>query len=1001
MKLHRVFAAMSVLLLASVTAFAQLTTGNLTGTVTTAGAPLPGVTVSLTAPTLQGTRTAVTDSNGAYNFQGLPPGDYTVSFALEGLQTITHTVKISVSQTSRSDADLKVNAVSESITVTASSPAVLETQQVQSNITSHLVENLPMGRTLVATTNLAPNVTATGPNGGLIIAGGQSYDSTYYVDGAVVNEVLRGQPQNLFIEDALQETTVQSGAISAEFGRFTGGVVTAVSKTGGNTLTGSLRDTVERPSWTSQSKFKPFTITSNNLQSEYEGTLGGPIVKDRLWFFGAGRYFNLNTPQAFTSIPGDSTVVPYSATDKEERLELKLTGQITNNHSLSGSYFNISRHQTGNCQGGCLEAAALQAPRSLPNKFYTLNYDGVITKNFFLEGNYAKQLFSFVGGGGVQGPPETNTPINVIPAGGYANNPLFCGNCSSAEQRNNQNAKLKGTYFWSPKNWGTHNLSVGVENYSDFLKGNNEQSGSNFVIWDFDNPSRAANGDLNLNMAPGDGLIIWFPILQQSQGNKLNTRSLFANDKWDFGSHWSFNVGARYDKNHAHNQAGATIANDSKISPRLGAIYDVMGNGKVRLNASYSEYVSKIAEGNVADVSSPAGAGSYLYWYYAGDPLVGLTPAQMNQQIFSWFNSVGGTKNTDFLLGGATSGISTIINGTLKSPGVKEWTGGIGSQLTPRAFLRADYQYRKWNNFYTQVVNTTTGKVFDPLAGQNLDLNLVENTNDFKRTYRAIILQGDYKPFTRLDVGGNWTHSKLYGNITGENAGGGPFVSTGPGYYPEIFGFANNNPTGPLAQDQPNKVRAWVSYDQPTPFGNWNFSWLHRYDSGTPYSAVGSIYVVKNSRCPTCPVNSFGYDAVHINSSTTGNYFFSARGAYRTDNITNDDLAVNWSIPVSRASFFIEAKAFNVFNRQGVINVNTQVLTASNANCIQTTGANVGKRCVGFNPFTETPVEGVNYVFGSQFGKPVNPTGGTLGRPSATGDVQFPRTYRLSFGLRF
>ena len=76
MRFHRVLAALSVLLLASVSAFAQLTTGNLTGTVTTAGAPLPGVTVSLAAPTLQGTRTAITDSNGAYNFQGLPPGDY-------------------------------------------------------------------------------------------------------------------------------------------------------------------------------------------------------------------------------------------------------------------------------------------------------------------------------------------------------------------------------------------------------------------------------------------------------------------------------------------------------------------------------------------------------------------------------------------------------------------------------------------------------------------------------------------------------------------------------------------------------------------------------------------------------------------------------------------------------------------------------------------------------------------------------------------------------------
>jgi len=294
----------------------------------------------------------------------------------------------------------------------------------------------------------------------------------------------------------------------------------------------------------------------------------------------------------------------------------------------------------------------------------------------------------------------------------------------------------------------------------------------------------------------------------------------------------------------------------------------------------------------------------------------------------------------------------------------------------------------------------TGEKPIDPLAGLTFDRNLIENTNDFERNYRAIILQGDYKALTRLDIGGNWTHSKLRGNITGENSGGGPFVSAGPGYYPEFFGFANNNPVGPLPQDQPNKVRLWASYDQPSPFGNWNFSWLHRYDSGTPYSAVGSVYVVQNSRCPTCTKNTFGYDPVHIYSSLTGNYFFSQRGAFRTDNIQADDLAVNWSIPVSRASFFVEAKAFNVLNRQGVTSVNAQVLTATSSSCIQTTGANKGKRCAGFNPFTDTPVEGVNYVLGKQFGQPVNPSGGTFGRPTS-GDVQFPRTFRVSLGLRF
>ena len=85
-----------------------------------------------------------------------------------------------------------------------------------------------------------------------MISGAPSYENTFYVDGSVINETLRGQPQNLFIEDALQETTIQTGAISAEYGRFTGGVVTAISKSGGNDFTGSLRDSLTNPKWTSQ-----------------------------------------------------------------------------------------------------------------------------------------------------------------------------------------------------------------------------------------------------------------------------------------------------------------------------------------------------------------------------------------------------------------------------------------------------------------------------------------------------------------------------------------------------------------------------------------------------------------------------------------------------------------------------------------------------------------------------------------------------------------------------
>jgi outer membrane receptor protein involved in Fe transport len=985
MKSTRCSAVFAVLFLVVAAGAMAQTTANLTGTVMVSGSALPGATVTITSPNLQGSRVAYTDVNGNYNFAGLPPGTYTVRVEMESMQSATRTIQLGLSTTSRADADLKLTAVADSITVTAGAPAVLETTEVQSNISAKLIENLPIGRTLLATASLAPGVTSNGPGGATMISGAQSFDSTFYVDGAVVNEVLRGQPQNLFIEDAIQETTVQAGAISAEYGRFTGGVVTAISKSGGNDFSGSLRDSVNNPTWTSQGALGE-ARPSSNLQNTYEATLGGRIIRDRLWFFGAGRDFDLNTQQFLSAATAGDPLIPFSAGTKERRLEGKLTGQVTAKHSLTGSYLDLKRDETNICQFGCLEPLTIDASRSLPNSFATLAYNGIITNNFLIEGIAAKQTFKFVNSG-ADGPaaPEVGTTINVVNRNAFAGFPSFCGGCpGGTDHRDNHNYKLKGSYFLSSKSLGTHDITGGGEDYRDTLKTNNYQSASNFEIFTFNNPARDAGGNLLLNMGKDSGFVIFWPILSPSKGNDFTTRSGFVNDKWDVNSHLNLNVGVRYDHNTGQNEAHDQVANDSKFSPRLGLVYDLFGNGRLRLNASYSQYVSKIANGNVGDVTSPSGSPSLAYWIYDGPAIRNATTAQFLQQTFAWFNSVGGTSNTDFLLGGGTAGIQTQIRQQLKSPGVSEWTTGLGGRLGPNGFLRADVQYRKWNDFYTQTVTQANGTVFDPLIGQNVDLNLVQNSNDFTRTYRALLMQGGYKFLNRINLGANWTYAKLRGNITGETANSGPVTSAASNtFYPEFNNFAESNPVGFLNADERNKIRAWASVDVPTFLGNFNFSVLQRFDSGTPYSAVGTIFNVGGDNCPTCQQNTFGYAS--LNPASTTNYFFGPRGQFRTDNIMATDVAVNYFLPISRAQIFIEGELINAFNRQAVVNVDTTVDTSFTDPTLQS-----------FNPFTTKPVAGVNYRLGPDFGKPLNPTTGTT-----AGDFQTPRTYRVSVGLKF
>src|SRR5688572_18241291 len=317
------------------TLVAQSTTGTLVGTVTSDGEPLPGVTVTVTSPALQGSRTAVTGEAGGYHFPALPPGDYTVAFDLEGMHRIEKSAVVGLSQTARADAEMTLTSLAEEITVTASPPAAVETTEISVSFDVETINQLPTGRTIDDIVALSPGVTEAGPNDQITISGSMSFESLFLVNGVVVNENVRGQPNPLYIEDAVQETTVLTGGVSAEFGRFTGGVVSTVTKSGGNEFSGSLRSSLTNDDWTEKSDFAAQLDPIDGTNSAYEATLGGRIIRDRLWFFAAARSEERDTgAQTF------DTAIPYDTTRDDRRIEGKLTGLITNQHTLVASYID-------------------------------------------------------------------------------------------------------------------------------------------------------------------------------------------------------------------------------------------------------------------------------------------------------------------------------------------------------------------------------------------------------------------------------------------------------------------------------------------------------------------------------------------------------------------------------------------------------------------------------------------------------------------------------------
>jgi hypothetical protein len=975
-----------VLLFCPLALFAQATTGILIGTVTSEGAPLPGVNVTVTSPALQGTRSATTGDGGGYTFPALPPGDYTVSFDLSGMQPLKKRVTVNVSQTSRADVEMKLSAISEALTVTAAAPAAIETSEVAANFNIQQINELPVGRTIDDTILLAPGVTEAGPNDQITISGSHSYDNLILVDGVVVSENLRGFVNPLYIEDAVQETTVLSGGVSAEFGRFTGGVVSTITKSGGNEFTGSFRDSLSNPNWTEKTNYAGQADPLDQLNSTYEGTLGGRILRDRLWFFAAGRYATRDERRQTTQ-----TNIPYDFTQDDHRYEGKLTGAITPKHNAVVSYINSRDKRDNTISSGRVVDLRSLTPFDRPRSLLSINYNGIITNSFLIEGQYSRMNDKFVNGAETRDLIEGTLLLDAS-SGNRMWSPTFCGSPCPAKERDNKSWQGKGSYFLSTRATGNHSLVGGVEEFHQLRNENNYQSGSDLRIH---GTIIQVGSEVFFGVNPSNAEIEYDPVPALSHTSDFAVRSFFANDKWDLSDRFNFNVGIRYDKAYGTDQAGNKTVDDSAFSPRLAASYDLKGDGHNRFSATYGRYVSKVDQGP-ADNTATAGRYASYYWDYngpilnpAGTPTSQLLPVrEVIKRVFDWFNGVGGTKNTEFLTSVHIPGVTTRFDKSLSAPYMDEYTVGYAHAFGSRGFVRADYIHRNWDDFYVIRRTLETGKAKDP-NGTLFDQGVIENgAPGLSRNYRAIQMQASYRPWTPLTIGGNYTYSRLRGNVEGETAGFATSINT---YLdkPEYTNFEQAQPVGYLGADMRHRGNLWVQYDLNTPVGRLNLSLLERYHSALSYSATGTIDVrAGQANGPTNGIVNPGYATVP--SSVT--YFFSDRGGLRLDNIKSTDLGVNFYLPTFRkAQLFVEADIINIFDEQGLEDpdfIDKTVLTRRNTNCFQS--GTTSTRCLAFNPFTDTPKEGVNWQKGAAFGTATNENA-----------YQQARTYRVSVGMKF
>jgi hypothetical protein len=972
------------------------TTGALSGTATADGAPLPGVSVTLASGALQGARTTLTGANGGYAFVSLPPGKYHVTFELDGMQAVTKSADIRLAETARVDARLEVGQVRESITVTASAASVLETPQVTTSLTREAVEALPVDRGIARRIQLAPGVSGSGVNNQTVINGSFSYDNLYLVNGVVVNDTLRGQPEDLFIEDAIQETTVLTGGVSAQYGRFSGGVVNTITKSGGNDYSGSLRDNLTNPSWTRETDFRdPVTgvrqpKNAGVTNHQYEATLGGFILKDRLWFFTAARKFDEAVAATTTQ-----TNIPYINERDNRRAEVKLSAHLGEHYDAVGSYLANDTTETNSVFGTAVDLRVL-SDRKIPNRIGTLHFSGVPVANVLVEAAWSRREYSIAGWGGprdlINGTmlvDNSSSAAQAIGAGRRMWAPTYCGACDP-RVRNNKDYLAKVSWFVPTRRFGSHTLAAGYDEFHDLRRENNYKSGSDYrLLGDFvyDGPN------VYFHLGPKGGQIEWDPLFELSQTGDVATKSLFVDDKWEVSNRWTLTLGARHDRNHALDQSRNKVSGAAALSPRLGAIFDLRGNGVDRFSATYAKYVSKL-DVTIADWTARGGQPALIVFNYRGPDLGGTNTADVIRAAFDWFNSVGGTSGYKDIDSITVPGLSERLAQPLQSPYLTEATFGYARQLGTGGSVRADVIRRRWRNFYTIRRDTTTGQDVTPI-GTKVDVGLIENSDEgLSRRYDGVQLRSNWHA-GRLSLGASYTWSQLRGNVEGETYNRATGFS-GNREYPEYKSFAQNQPIGWLNEDVRHLAVLFARYEVASPAGTLSFGLLERYHSGSPFSAAGAI----DSRGFTNPNGSYATPP----SSVT--YYFAPRGAFRLDDIHATDVTASLTLPgPARSSLFLRADLLNVFNRQGVEFaatsigpvVETRVYTRRQAARSSDGLATLQP----FDPHTTTPVRYVpgqsdpgagpyHYELDPHFGQATNKEA-----------YQTPRMVRFALGLRF
>jgi len=595
------------------------TTGNIEGTVTDQnGGALPGVTVEITSPNLQGTRTATTGNDGRFRFVSVPPGQYKVTSNISGFGSVQKTANVTLDATATVNIQMPL-ATKEAVTVTGEAPLVdLTSTTTGSNYQAKIIDKLPVGRNYASIVLSQPGVqTDSGETQGRSLAisvyGSTSAENLFLIDGVNTTNVIKGfQGKNINTE-FIQEVEVKTGGYQAEYGRNTGGVVNVITKSGGNEFHGDVFGYYNSPGMSAKQRFDetagyaqsgdalntPGNVIDNVKRSEGGVDLGGYFLKDHIWFYGA--YDRTQTDDNVRPLTGVVANQDFPQKFTSNLWAGKLTFNVAQGTTIVGTAFADPQVNTG----------ALLVPAGTNPFSYNgrrdvggTDFAGRVNQLFgsfgILTAQYSqhKDRFETKPDGLDVARIDDTTTIPTTVQGGFGQ--VFGPTINNRSKRDQVGGSFTG-YF------GSNEFKLGSDYQKDDTSGNTYYTGSQRLV------IRACGTGANacdLTQAPfytnssGKRLQVYYehriftasssdltPLVTAPFDTPTKRWGAFVQDQWRILPTLTVNAGLRWDQEHY-------IAGDNHIAfkllnewaPRGGFVWDFVGDGTSKLYGSAGRF---------------------------------------------------------------------------------------------------------------------------------------------------------------------------------------------------------------------------------------------------------------------------------------------------------------------------------------------------------------------------------------------------------------------------